>query len=89
VVGQLESSLHDNDDFIDDSDVKQKKKGKQKEETEKKLKVDGTQPSNAYEEFWQSDDDLDREELGDIVRGNVSELYFFFYILFFASLLPT
>jgi hypothetical protein len=57
----LEGSL--DKDTIDEGNGNEKKK---------RIKLEPSTSENHYEEFWQSDDELDREELEELCSGSVS-----------------
>ncbi|CAK5069243.1 unnamed protein product [Meloidogyne enterolobii] len=64
IIGKLESSLQE--DTKDDDKLNEK--DKEKKPKKKKIKLELSE--NLYEEFWQSDDELDREELDELCGGS-------------------
>lgn len=70
IIGKLESSLHDGLDDIkkldlDGTKTKHGKKSKMEVDEERRF------PPTSYEQLWQSDEELDRAELEELVHDNV------------------
>uniref|UniRef100_A0A914LS61 Uncharacterized protein n=1 Tax=Meloidogyne incognita TaxID=6306 RepID=A0A914LS61_MELIC len=66
IIGKLESSLQE--DTKDEDKLNEK--DKEKKAKKKRIKLELSTSENLYEEFWQSDDELDREELDELCGGS-------------------
>lgn len=67
IIGKLEGSIHEDNK---DKDKLNEKLDKEKKSTKKKVKLEPSTSEILYEEFWQSDDELDCEELDELCGGS-------------------
>lgn len=68
VIGKLDVSLHD--EAMAEQPKKDRRRVK-KRKVEEKEEEEGEAPATTFEQIWQSDEELDEDELNELVHGNV------------------